>query len=369
MVGRSEVCAGPGSSRRAPQRHRIWSERLFQRLVILGLSTPLLVHSLAKPRHYLDLVRCLTTTMGNDGGSIPTRRELVKEAARDLSTTQVKEIQTEQQEHYWSTCALSHQPLSLPVVSDALGTLYNKDAVLNHLLTTAQEDKQGLEAKGEAFKDRLRSLRDVVEVKFQLQDGEEEASLPKQTWVCPITGKALGPGVKAVYLVPCGHAFVESAIKEMGGESCLQCNEDYSHNDIIPILPTSQAEKDRLQQRIQRLKEQNLTHSLKKTPGSSKKRKKNANVEEVTVRDSESAKAQPNISRSEHPPKPESNIKNQDTATLTAKVLAEQEERNKRRKLGVNDNVKSLFSQKNGMDEKHTDFMTRGFSIPANAKR
>ena len=64
-----------------------------------------------------------------------------------------------------------------------------------------------------------------------------------------------------------------------------------------------------------------------------------------------------------------SGIKNQETASLTAKVLAEQEERNKRRKLGANDNVKSLFSSKNGMDEKHLDFMTRGFTIPANAKR
>ena len=307
--------------------------------------------------------------MGNDGGSIPTRRELVKEAARDLSTTQVKEIQTEQQEHYWSTCALSHQPLSLPVVSDALGTLYNKDAVLDHLLTAAQEDKQGLEAKGEAFKDRLRSLRDVVEVKFQLHDEEKTSSATKQNWVCPITGKALGPGVKAVYLVPCGHAFVESAIKEMGGENCLQCNENYSPNDVIPILPTSQTEKDRLEQRILKLKEQSLTHSLKKAPGSSKKRKKTANVEDATVGESESVEERLTLSRPEKPPKPESSIKNQETATLTAKVLAEQEERNKRRKLGANDNVKSLFSQKNGMDEKHTDFMTRGFSIPANARR
>ena len=172
--------------------------------------------------------------MGNDGGSIPTRRELVKEAARDLSTTQVKEIQTEQQEHYWSTCALSHQPLSLPVVSDALGTIYNKDAVIDHLLAAAQEDKQVLDAKGEAFKDRLRSLRDIVEIKFQLQDGEEKASTTRQTWVCPVTGKILGPGVKAVYLVPCGHAFAESAIKEMGGESCLQV---YAHYHLLtPML-------------------------------------------------------------------------------------------------------------------------------------
>lgn len=90
--------------------------------------------------------------MGNDGGSIPTRRELVKSSAAALSTTQVKEIQTEQQEHYWSTCALSHQRLCLPVVSDSLGTLYNKDAVIGHLLDVGKEggevDKGELEKRG-----------------------------------------------------------------------------------------------------------------------------------------------------------------------------------------------------------------------------
>jgi hypothetical protein len=46
-------------------------------------------------------------------------------------------------------------------------------------------------------------------------------------------------------------------------------------------------------------------------------------------------------------------------------VLEEQEERNKRRKLGMNDNLKTLFSK-----TKHdagADFMTRGFSIPKRA--
>lgn len=108
------------------------------------------------------------------------------------------------------------------------------------------------------------------------------------------------------------------------------------------------------------LKSQGITHSLKKAPGAGKKRKKTATAEEATVPEG------PLKTKSE---KPESNIKNADTASLTAKVLAEQEERNKRRNLGANDNVKSLFSNKNGMDEKHVDFMTRGFSIPANAKR
>ncbi len=54
------------------------------------------------------------------------------------------------------------------------------------------------------------------------------------------------------------------------------------------------------------------------------------------------------------------------TASLTAKVLDEQEERNKRRKLGLNDNLKSLFSNSGYSAQTHKsgDFMTRGYSIP-----
>ena len=136
---------------------------------------------------------------------------------------------------------------------------------------------------------------------------------------------------------------------------------------MISILPTSQSDKDELVDRIRRLKEQGLTHSLKKVSGASKNKRKNANVEE-TVKDTDGS-ALTNGEVDSVPAKPKSSIKNQDTASLTAKVLAEQKERNKRRKLCGNKNVNSLFSSKNGMDEKHADFMTRGFSIHANAKR
>ena len=158
----------------------------------------------------------------------------MKEAARIPTTSEVKETQHEQQEYHWTTCPLSHQPLRPPIVSDASGTLYNKDAILEFLLPdgdgtpgTSKSDNE------EVLEGRVRSLRDVVEVKFQI----EELSRPKENgktasttprWLCPITNKALGPGVKAVYFVPCGHAFTESAVKEMAAEKCLQvCRYDY----------------------------------------------------------------------------------------------------------------------------------------------
>ena len=300
--------------------------------------------------------------MGNDGGSIPTRRELVKEGAKDLSTTQVKEIQTERQEHYWSTCALSHEPLCEPIVSDALGTLYNKAAVLDHLLAEGQKEKaarkEELEQNKEAFKDRLRSLKDVVEVRFHT-DAESGK------WTCPVTNKTLGPGTKAIYLVPCGHAFAESLIATVPGDLCLQCNEPFTNENIIPILPTAQMDKDRLSQRLERLRASGLTHSLKKAPKEgkeAKKRKQAGPLQEsettkeikVPVATVEDVRA---VMRT-------GGIKNKDTAALTEKVLKEQENRNKRRKMAGNENVESLFTKGEGMDVKRVDFMTRGFSVP-----
>jgi hypothetical protein len=154
--------------------------------------------------------------MGNDGGSIPKRRELVKEAARALTTTQAKEQLTEQQEYAWSICPLSRKPLATPVVSDAAGTLYNKDSVIEFLLKEDGREKEELgkvaDVKSEgqfvelgSVGDRVKGLKDVVEVKFEI--GKEE--------------KKEGSG-KAVYIVPCGHAFAGSVVKEVAGSVCLQ---------------------------------------------------------------------------------------------------------------------------------------------------
>ena len=169
--------------------------------------------------------------------SIPTRRELVKQAAKDLNTTQVKEVQKEQQEHGWVTCALSHRPLALPVVSDWSGKLFNKDAVLESLIANSGDKIEPQPPKEEQAEDvRIGSLRDIVEVKFLVEpDGDQDESRRLSTgWVCPITNKPLGPGVKAVYLVPCGHAFAETALKELSAEACLQvCLTTHCHSAFI----------------------------------------------------------------------------------------------------------------------------------------
>ncbi|KAL8801906.1 MAG: hypothetical protein Q9200_006775 [Gallowayella weberi] len=327
--------------------------------------------------------------MGNDGGSIPTRRELVKEAAKDPNTTQVKETQSEKLHYYWSHCALSQKPLIPPIVSDSTGNLYNKDAVLENLLKTSQNEQGSNIASNERTAGTIQSLKDVVEVHFRIEENDEEHSKAQSKEVrmlCPVTGKRLGPGVKAVYIVPCGHAFAETAVREMPMGQCLevslsyalefqalltasQCSETYSPDNVLPILPVSAAEKDRLRERLSKLQSEGLTHSLKKAAGSGKKRKKTPHTKEAEPAGATAESAGPRLGAKGTAAELSTGIKNQGTASLTAKVLAEQDDRYKRRKMAANENLKSLFSSSDGMAGKQSDFMTRGFSIPAGAKR
>ncbi|KXS93483.1 hypothetical protein AC578_7530 [Pseudocercospora eumusae] len=300
--------------------------------------------------------------MGNDGGSIPTRRELVKEAARDPTTSEVKASQHEQQQYYWTTDPISREPLAQPVVSDANGKLYNKSTILEYLVEGARKDEADTITQG-----AIKSLKDVVEVKFEVDaEASEKANgtAKREVWKCPVTGDKLGPGSKAAYIVPCGHAFSGSAIKEVSGEKCLTCDTEYASNDVIPILPVAEIDIARLSLRVKTLQEKGLSHSLKKASGGKKRKKKDEVIDGKTngangVSKHESSPAVNGRSEA----KASNGINNSSTATLTAKVLQEQEQA-KKRKL-ENDNVKSLFSSKEqGKDVgKNRDFMTRGYSV------
>ncbi|KAK5047221.1 hypothetical protein LTR84_006743 [Exophiala bonariae] len=315
--------------------------------------------------------------MGNDGGSIPTRRELVKEAARNPTSTELKDKQKEHLAHRWSICPISNQPLVKPIVSDHSGNLYNKDAIIQFLLPVEVSSVD----KGEYEKfiqGRVKSLKDVVEVQFEVEQDEES----KDTrWVCPITSKRLGPSVKAVYIVPCGHAFSQEAIKEMQSDGkCVQCGTNYEERDIIPILPSTEKDKAHVLERLDILKSLGLTHALKKASGSKKRKaadSKATDAKSSEIRDNDPGrklKVPTNgIARSGTPqsgtstPKPSNGIRDTATADLTSRVLQEGEVRKKRRQ--DNDNINSLYTKKTtGTDNRKGDFMTRGFSIPANAR-
>ncbi|KAI7973434.1 hypothetical protein EIK77_008343 [Talaromyces pinophilus] len=171
--------------------------------------------------------------------SIPTRRELVREAAKAPSATQVKEAQREQQEHYWTTDPLSHKPLIRPIVSDSVGNLYNKDSILKYLIGAEDDDISSKADCDEILQGRVKGLKDVVELKFEVDTEGNSKNGGGEKWICPVTTKELGPAVKSVYIVPCGHVFAEEAVREMKGDTCLQVSTFQSMRGIILLTFTS----------------------------------------------------------------------------------------------------------------------------------
>lgn len=312
--------------------------------------------------------------------SIPTRRELVKEAARNPSATELKDKQKEQLSHRWATCPVSHRPLVKPIVSDYTGDLYNKDAIIQFLLPPEASaiDKDEYE---KFIQGRIKSLKDVVEIHFE-EEHDEKARSTK--WVCPVTSKELGPNTKAVYLVPCGHAFSQEAIKEMKSDGkCVQCATAYEERDVIPILPSTEKDKAFVIERMNTLKSLGLTHSLKKATGSKKRKAdgepklESAGGPQAELGDkSASGDGKSKAANTPRPATPQSGtstplvsdgIKNASTASLTARVLEDEAARKKRRQ--QNENISSLYTKKSDDNARRNgDFMTRGFSIPANAR-
>ena len=262
--------------------------------------------------------------MGNDGGSIPTRRELVKDAARAPTISELKATALESLSHAWSHCALSGTPITLDsVVSDWRGRLYNYESILKGLMPSDEPADVTPASLG------IRSLRDVAKLKFS-RNGDK--------WTCPISMKEMGPSTKAVYLVPCGHAFAEVAIREIQEKTCPECGDEFSQDNVITILPTTEKEVERLQKRMEHLRAAGQTHTLKKDKADKKKKKRKAEDAKEESGDAKNSTSDANGESNGNSTKERINsrmsgINNPLAATLTAKVLAEQDEVNKRRKL------------------------------------
>ncbi|KAH8918581.1 DUF602-domain-containing protein [Atractiella rhizophila] len=165
--------------------------------------------------------------MGNDGGSIPKRDDLVKNKA--------KSEKVDSESHTlatWFYCQLSKELLRAPVVSCRLGKLYNKDAVISFLLhrssasSTAATSSFG--ADGALVASHLTSLKDVTTLNltpnpaFSPKEGKNGNATfgtvadGKAQWVCPISMKEMnGLSGKFGYFEECGCVLSEQGLKEV----------------------------------------------------------------------------------------------------------------------------------------------------------
>ncbi|XP_006457495.1 hypothetical protein AGABI2DRAFT_212936 [Agaricus bisporus var. bisporus H97] len=235
--------------------------------------------------------------MGNDGGSIPDRRDLVRTKAKAEQADKANQTRAR-----WHFCALSKRKLQEPVVACALGKLYNKDSIIEYLL-----DKSAY-GDGEIICGHIQSLKDVKQLKLTLNPIK---SSPKQSldgtqeraqFACPLTLKEMNGSQPFVYLRTCGCVFTLAGLKTMTASGspkenqtedldlCPQCQKKFSRKDDMIALNPSPEEEERLYDMMNRRK---LLEPAKKT----KKRKISPAEEEPPKKKQETAK-RPHINSS-----------------------------------------------------------------------
>jgi len=298
--------------------------------------------------------------MGNDGGSIPDRRDLVRNKPKAEQADKANQTRAR-----WFFCALSKRRLQEPIVSCALGKLYNKDSIIEYLL-----DKSAY-GDGEDICGHIRSLKDVKTLTLTPNPAPFTASSPissddRPQFICPLTLKEMNGAQPFVYLSTCGCVFTLAGLKTVSVASssspspppkddtddegkykskesqlqqldvCPQCAAKFSRSDDVVTINPGPEEEERMQTAMEARR---LLEPAKK---SSKKRK---NVEEED----------PSAKKKKSLPGPSMNPTIAAASQAVIKGLAMEESK---RKAGMSKAVKELYG--NDLPKRKETFMTKG---------
>ncbi|KAJ1981718.1 Replication termination factor 2 [Dimargaris xerosporica] len=220
--------------------------------------------------------------MGNDGGTIPRRSEMVRQKARAEKLDEKTLARAK-----YTLCTLSKRPLHPPLVACGLGNLYNKDALLEHLLNTTKSGGAAMVCP------HVRNLKDVTNVTVALNPSYQPTDIVVTSSVsastaqgqhypvlCPITLKELNGTTPFVFSRACGCVCSQAALKEVKSATtqCLQCGKACTTDDWLPLYPQG----EQLEQAKDRLRARKTELALAKK---SKKAKKRARAVESVVDD------------------------------------------------------------------------------------
>ncbi|KAI9470408.1 Rtf2 RING-finger-domain-containing protein [Zychaea mexicana] len=276
--------------------------------------------------------------MGNDGGSIPRRIELVKEKQKEVKINpDLERIAA------WFYCALSKQTLQTPIVSCGLGKLYNQDAIIEYLL-----DKNAY-GDGDKICSHISSPKDTVKLNLTPNPSYDESKSDKDSttmghldkemksrFICPISMKEMNGKHRFVYLDTCGCVFAEQSLKEVKSKECVSCGKPFESENVIVINPNKE-ELDGMKTVIKAKKaqakaEKKAKKAAKQEGGSDKEKKRK--------RDKTSPPQQSSLA----PPAKKSNISSSAAAAVMGKVAQELAEKEKNKE--VSQAVKSIYAKK-----------------------
>jgi len=282
--------------------------------------------------------------MGNDGGSIPDRRDLVRTIPKAEQADKNNQVIAQ-----WFFCALSKRLLQEPVVSCGLGKLYNKDALLEYLI-----DKTTY-GDGEKICGHIKSIKDVITLKFTPNPAKPVAdpdpTRPHAAFICPLTLKEMSGSHPFVYLVTCGCVFSSAGLRAVSSPAssdlpeqrlCPNCGKKYDKaaGDIRTINPGPEEEE---RMRIE------MDARRAAAPVKTKKKRKAADVGAETD-SAETKKARSAASAAAHQPS--------SVVAVARSVTKSLEAEEKKRKEQMSAAVASLYQPKNSA--KKETFTTMG---------
>jgi len=223
--------------------------------------------------------------MGCDGGTIPKRDELVRTKKKKAKLS--KDVKNAAK---WNNCRLSQNPLQKPIVGDANGFLYNKEAIIEFLL-----DK----SKYEGGPENIKTLKDVKELNLvanpswnsnKQENSDEVSEMNRAQWICPITGLEMNGTFRFFALFNCGCVFSERAYKTIQSSTklnCLKCEKPFTQNDLIILNPSDDEEMEQNKSKCERRREAMIKAKAEKTAAVALgTNHKNDEVEDVKVKTS-----------------------------------------------------------------------------------
>merc|ERR1712168_316549 len=167
-------------------------------------------------------------TMGGDGGSIPTRRCLVKNKERQI----IKDKRVQAASNY-GYCQLSANRLKRPIIASRMGKLYNKDAVIEYLVD------RGKNKDGDDKLDGCKSLKyDFFEIKLHNNSSFSEKNEPGTSFTnsfpfsCPVTDVELNGSHAVVFGVKSLNMVCLKALK-IANQKILKTNKN---DNMEPIF-------------------------------------------------------------------------------------------------------------------------------------
>ena len=173
---------------------------------------------------------------GNDGGVIESSRSfVVKEKRAEQKTDTLDNRATR-----WTTCCLSGETLQFPVVADALGNLFNKEAILSYLV-----EKRSIPELS-----HIKRMRDVFSVATTSSSGGAAF------FICPISQLQANGSHAFIALRSCGCVLADRALKELlKGDVCPACGKAIGGRDNVVRLVPSMEEADFLRERLKAKRE------------------------------------------------------------------------------------------------------------------